>query len=296
VGHGYLAEKSFNNVLPDVKKFPYTIRTVSDVLESNGSSSMATVCAVNMALMDGGVPISEMISGIAIGLIKDSKNNFHILSDILGIEDALGLMDFKVTGTEKGIMAIQMDIKAKSGLTKELLSMALKQAKIGRLHILSKMKSVLASPKKDLSELAPRVEVLKIPREKIGVVIGPAGKVIKDIIAQTGVQIDVEDTGLVTIYSKEESKARKAIKWIKILTGDIEVGSVYQGIIKKIADFGIFVELVPGREGLVHISTINRDKQRSLHKNYKFGDTLKVKVLSYDRDSERISLIAPELK
>jgi polyribonucleotide nucleotidyltransferase len=296
IGHGYLAERSFSHVLPSQEEFPYTIRSLVDVLESNGSSSMATVCSTTLALMDAGVPIKDMISGIAMGLMKSSDGDVRILTDILGTEDAFGLMDFKVTGTSRGIMAVQMDIKAKAGLTKELLQKALEQARSARLYILEEMKKVLSSPRKELSSLAPRVSSFRIDTEKIGAVIGPSGKTIKEIIAATGTQIDIADDGMVRIYSPEGESARKAEAWIKTLVGEIEVGTTFEGKVRRVADFGIFVELVPGKDGLVHISSIARDKQSTLPKNYKIGDLLKVKVIAVEAETGRIRLIAPELK
>ncbi|MCF7799448.1 polyribonucleotide nucleotidyltransferase [Candidatus Babeliales bacterium] len=295
IGHGYLAETSFKNVLPDREKFPYTIRSVVDVLESNGSSSMATVCSTTMALMDAGVPIADMVSGIAMGLMKDSSGNFHVLSDILGAEDAFGLMDFKLTGTKTGIMAVQMDIKDKAGLTKEILSKALEQAKKGRLHILEEMRKVMTESRKKLSDLVPRVSTLKISTDKIGAIIGPSGKTIKEIIAQTNTQIDIDDSGKVVIYAKNSEDANKASAWVNILAGEIEIGAEFEGVIRRFVEFGIFVELVPGKDGLVHISKIDKNKQRDLTKKYKIGDKLKVKVVDYDKDTGRIYLIAPDL-
>lgn len=296
IGHGYLAEKSFSNVLPEIEKFPYTIRVISDVLESNGSSSMATVCATTMAMLDAGIPINDMVSGVAMGLIQDSSGKFQVVTDILGLEDALGLMDFKISGTDKGIMAIQMDIKAKSGLTKEILGKALSQAKEGRLHILGKMKELMTEPRKELSEYAPRVVSFKVPVDKIGGIIGPAGKIIKEIIKETGSQIDISDDGTVMIYSKDGESGSLAEKWIKIIAGDIEVGSVHNGIIRRYTDFGIFVELVPGKDGLLHISKIDRDMQRDVERTHPVGTKLKVKVLSFDPDSGRTALMSPELQ
>ncbi|MFA5074574.1 MAG: polyribonucleotide nucleotidyltransferase [Candidatus Babeliales bacterium] len=295
IGHGNLAETSFKNVLPDQEKFPYTIRSVVDILESNGSSSMATVCSTTMALMDAGVPINDMVGGIAMGLMKDSSGNFYVLSDILGAEDAFGLMDFKLTGTKSGIMAVQMDIKDKVGLTKEILSKALEQAKIGRLHILNEMNKVMTEPRKQLSDLVPRVSTFKIPTDKIGAIIGPAGKTIKEIIAQTNTQIDIDDSGKVVIYAKNVEDAHKASSWVKILSGEIEVGSRFEGIIRRFVEFGLFVEIVPGKDGLVHISKIEKNKQKDLTRTYKVGDKLKVKVVDYDKDTGRIYLIAPDL-
>jgi len=296
IGHGYLAERSFLNVLPNQEEFPYTIRSVVDMFESNGSSSMATVCATTLALMDAGVPIKDMVGGVAMGLMKDSAGIFHILTDIIGAEDALGLMDFKITGTDTGIMAVQMDIKAKSGLTKDLLERALEKARIARLHILKSMRQVLDKPRAKLSSLAPRVISIKIDPEKIGVVIGPGGKTIKEITLLTDTQIDITDDGLVRIYSLDSKGAHKAEQWVKILVGDVEVGTTFEGIIKRIAEFGIFVELVTGKDGLVHISSIAREKQRTLTKDYKVGDTMKVKVIAVEAETGRIRLIAPNLK
>jgi polyribonucleotide nucleotidyltransferase len=296
IGHGYLAEKSFANVLPDHADFPYTIKSVSDVLESNGSSSMATVCATTMAMLDGGIPISDMVSGIAMGLIKDSKGKFQVLTDILGMEDALGLMDFKVTGTDKGIMAVQMDIKAKSGLTKDILQQALAQAKDGRFHILGKMREILTESRNKLSDFAPRILTFKVPIDKIGGIIGPAGKTIKEIIAKTETQIDINDDGTVNIYSKDGESGQKAKAWVELLIGNIQVGSVYKGKIRNFTDFGIFVELVPGKDGLIHVSQIDRELKMNLQQKYKVGDILEVKVLSSDSDTGRIALMSPELK
>ena len=296
IGHGYLAETSFYNVLPAQDDFPYTIRSLVDVLESNGSSSMATVCSTTMALMDTGVPIKDMVAGIAMGLIKDSSSKYHVLTDILGEEDALGLMDFKVTGTEKGIMAFQLDIKDKVGLPRELFVTALAQAKTARLHILGEMKKVMTQPRNEVSELAPRVSSFKIPQDKIGAVIGPAGKNIKEIVAQTETQVDIDDDGTVRLYAKSSENAKSAERWIRILIGEIETDSVFDGIVRRVVDFGIFVELVPGKEGLIHISTIAKNRQPSLGDDIKNGDKLIVKVAAYDKDSGRIRLVAPDLK
>ncbi len=296
IGHGYLAESSFINVLPSNEKFPYVIRSVCDVLESNGSSSMATVCATSMALMDAGVPVSDMVGGIAMGLMRDSNNKMHVLTDILGMEDAFGLMDFKVAGTEKGILAFQLDIKDKMGLPRELFIDALNRARTARLHILGEMKKVLAAPRAELSPLAPRVTAFKVPQDKIGLIIGPSGKNIKEIIARTGTQIDIEDDGTVKIYSKTGEGAAEAEAWIKTLCGDIDMGSEFNGVIKRIAEFGLIVELVGGKEGMVHISTIARSKQNDLDRMFKIGDRLLVRVTSQDRETGRIKLLAPSLE
>lgn len=295
IGHGYLAERSFTHVLPAQEEFPYTVRSVADVLESNGSSSMATVCATTMALMDAGVPIKDMVSGVAMGLMKDTSGKFHILTDILGTEDALGLMDFKITGTARGISAVQMDVKSAAGLTKEVLHKALEQAREARLHILDAMKQVLDAPRKDLSELAPRVASFRVDPDKIGAIIGPGGKTIKEITQTTDTQIDIDDEGIVRIYSSKSEAAKQAEQWVKTLVGDIAVGTVFDGIVRRVAEFGLFVELVPGKDGLVHISSIARDKQRALPREYKIGDTLKVKVVAVEAETGRVRLIAPEL-
>lgn len=296
IGHGYLAESAFINVLPSQEDFPYVIRSVVDVLESNGSSSMATVCATTMALMDAGVPIKSMVSGIAMGLIRDSNQKYHIFTDILGMEDAFGLMDFKVAGTEKGIVAFQLDIKDKVGLPRELFVEALEQARKARLHILNEMKKGLDKPRSELSDLAPRVTTLKVPTDKIGLIIGPAGKNIREIIAQTGTQIDIEDDGTVKIYAKNNESATEAANWVKILSGDIEIGSEFSGTIRRIADFGLIVELIMGKEGMVHISTIARTRQQTLDRDFKVGDKLTVKVTALDRETGRIRLVAPDLE
>jgi polyribonucleotide nucleotidyltransferase len=296
IGHGYLAESSFYKVLPSKEDFPYTIRSVSDVLESNGSSSMATVCGTTMALMDVGVPIKSMVSGIAMGLIKDSSGTYHILSDILGTEDSIGLMDFKITGTEAGIMAVQMDIKEKTGLSREVLSNALEQARKGRLHILGKMKETLSEPRAKISSRAPRFISFKIAQDKIGAIIGPAGKTIKEIIAQTGVDIDIDDDGMVKIYSYDSDSADKALSFVKGLSGDIEIGTWFTGKVKRHADFGILIDVFPGKTGLLHVSSIDRAKQRDAEEMYPVDSLIKVKVIAFDRDSGRISLMCPELK
>ena len=295
IGHGYLAEKSFYNVLPSQEEFPYTIRSVVDVLESNGSSSMATVCSTTLALMDAGVPIRAMVSGIAMGLIRDSQGEFHVLTDILGVEDGFGLMDFKVTGTEKGIMGFQLDVKDKVGLPKEVLIRALEQARVARLHILDEMKKTLTTHKSSLSPFAPRITTIKIESDKIGTLIGPGGKMIKEIVAKTGAQIDIEDDGTVKIFSKDQESGDGALSWIKALVGDLEVGAEFNGTIRRFTEFGVFVEVAPGRDGLVHISTIAKNLQRDLERNYRVGDKLTVKVTAYDRETGRIRLVAPEL-
>lgn len=295
IGHGYLAETSFLNVLPSQEQFPYTIRSVVDILESNGSSSMATVCSTSLGLMDAGVPLKSPISGVAMGGLRDADGNMHVLTDITGKEDAFGLMDFKVTGTESGIMAFQLDIKDKVGLPRSFMEKALEQARVARIHILGEMAKTLTKPKQ-LSGLAPRVISFKVPQDKIGAIIGPAGKIIKEIIAKTATQIDISDDGTVKIYSKDADAAGRAESWVRIIAGDVKVGSEFVGTIKRVADFGVFVELVPGKEGLIHISTINRQKQNDIYKICKINEPLKVKVVAYDSDTDRIRLISPELE
>lgn len=296
IGHGYLAETSFLNVLPSQEEFPYTIRSVVDVLESNGSSSMATVCSTSLSLMDAGVPVKAPVAGVAMGAMRDSSGNIHVLTDITGKEDGYGLMDFKVTGTSEGIMAFQLDIKDKVGLSRHVLENALEEARVARLFLLQAMSKTISEPRKQLSDLAPRVVSFKVPVDRIGAIIGPAGKIIKEIILKTSTQIDISDDGTVKIYSKDSGAAAKAEGWVKMIAGDVEVGATFNGIIKRVADFGIFVELVPGKEGLVHISTIARSKQRDLYKICRVNEPLNVKITAYDRESDRIRLVAPELE
>jgi len=281
VGHGTLAEKSLLPVLPPDTDFPYTIRIVSEVLESNGSSSMATICGSSLSLMDGGVPIKTPVAGIALGLIKEGEE-IAILSDILGDEDHIGDMDFKVAGTEKGITGFQMDVKI-SGITPDILEKALYQAQEGRMYILEKMREVISEPRPDISAYAPRIETIMIPTEKIRDVIGPGGKMIRSIVEQTGAKIDIEDSGEVTIASADEEALLKAIKIIEGLTRNAEIGEIYLGKVKKIMDFGAFVEVLPGIEGLVHISQLDNSHVKSVRDILKEGDEVMVKVLNIDQ-------------
>lgn len=290
VGHGYLAASAIRKVLPNNKDFPYTIRVVADMLESDGSTSMATVCGSTMALMQAGVPIKAMVSGIAMGLLKSSQGKFIVLSDISGFEDAFGLMDFKVTGTEHGITAIQMDIKYKGGLSRDIFEAALAQAKKGRLHILGEMKKVMTAPASELSPLVPKLVTVKVPQDKIGAIIGTGGKVIREIIAKTNTSIDIDEDGLVKIFGAPGADIQMAINWVKTLGGQIEPGTIYHGKIKRLADFGLFVELVPGLDGLVHVSNIPRDKQRTFLRDYKVDDMVTVEVLEYDEATGRVRL------
>lgn len=290
IGHGCLATTALERMLPDAEKFPYTIRVVADMLESDGSTSMATVCGSTMALMDAGVPIRSMVSGIAMGLLRSSDGKLQVLTDIAGIEDAYGLMDFKVAGTEKGITAIQMDIKYKGGLARSVFENALAAADKGRLHIMKEMQKVMTAPKAELSALVPQFVSFKVPTDKIGAVIGSGGKVIREIIEKTGVAIDIEDDGLVKIFGQPGEKMDQAVSWVKILGGQIERGSIHQGIIKRTADFGIFVEIAPGTDGLVHVSAIPRNEQETYMRTVKLGDTLAVEVIDYDSVTGRIRL------
>ncbi len=289
IGHGALAERALAAVVPLPDDFLYTIRVVSEVLESNGSSSMATVCGGCLAMMDAGVPIRDMVAGIAMGLILDEeRDKAVILSDILGDEDHLGDMDFKVAGTQEGITALQMDIKVK-GISKEILHRALMQAKEGREFILGKMHDVIEKPRERLSKYAPRVTNLTISPEKIKDLIGPGGKTIKAIVADTGAKIDIEDTGEVHVFSTSPEAAEKAVKEIERITRVPKVGEVYEGVVKRIVDFGAFVEILPGTDGLLHISQIENRRINNVRDVLKEGDRVKVKVIDID-DQHRIKL------
>jgi polyribonucleotide nucleotidyltransferase len=292
IGHGALAERALLRMIPESDKFPYTIRIVSETLESNGSSSMAAVCGGCLSLMDAGVPIKSPVAGIAMGLISDG-DRVAILSDILGDEDHLGDMDFKVCGTERGITAIQMDIKI-AGLSRDILSRALEQAKEGRKFILGKMLETLQSPRADLSKYAPRITTIKVKPDQIRLVIGPGGKTIKGIIDQTGVSIDVEDDGTVNVASSDSDAVKKALDIIRGLTAEPEIGAVYDGVVKRIADFGAFVEILPNTDGLVHISEIAHERVERVEDVLKEGDKVQVKVISVDREG-KIRLTRREL-
>jgi len=284
IGHGILAERALKAMLPADDKFPYTIRIVSDILESNGSSSMATVCGGCLSLMDAGVPINAPVAGIAMGLIKED-GKIAILSDILGDEDHLGDMDFKVCGTGKGITSIQMDIKI-TGVDKQILTDALNQAREGRLHILGEMAKALATPRADISKYAPKITTIRIPVSRIKDVIGPGGKVIKDIIARTGASIDIEDDGSVAIASPSSEGVEQAIKMIRALTQEAEVGKTYLGTVRRIMEFGAFVEIFPGTDGLVHISDLASGRVKKVEDVLKEGDEVMVKVVSVDRSGK----------
>ncbi len=280
IGHGALAERALLAVVPVKEKFPYTIRVVSEILESNGSSSMATVCAASLSLMDAGVPIKDIVGGIAMGLIKEGKKAV-VLTDIAGLEDHFGDMDFKVAGTKSGMTAVQLDLKI-DGIDLDLLQHCLLQAQEARLFILEKMGAVLSEPRSEISSYAPRIEVLKINTEKIGELIGPSGKTIKKIIAQTGVSIDIQDDGTVLIASTDASKSEEAIKIIKSITNEVEVGSVYNAKVKRVTNFGAFCEIAPGKEGLVHVSEMSSHFVKDVASVVKVGDEFKVVVIGVD--------------
>jgi polyribonucleotide nucleotidyltransferase len=283
MGHGALAERALLQVIPEKAKFGYTIRLVSETLESNGSSSMAAVCSGTMALLDAGVPIVEPVAGIAMGLVKEG-DKYAVLSDILGDEDHLGDMDFKVCGGASGVTALQMDIKI-GGLSKEIMREALAQAKEGRRHILGKMTAAISEPK-ELSEYAPRIFQLKIPTDRIRDLIGPGGKVVKKVVADTGVKIDINDDGMVNIVSPDVLSAEAAKKMIRTITSDPEIGGIYLGTVKKIMDFGAFIEIKPGTEGLCHISELEEGRVNKVTDVLKDGEEVLVKVLDIDRQGK----------
>ena len=287
VGHGALAERALSAVLPNPESWPYTIRVVSDILESNGSSSMASVCGGTLAMMDAGIPISAPVAGVAMGLVKEGSN-YAILTDIAGAEDHYGDMDFKVAGTRVGITALQMDIKI-PGVTSSIMAEALEQARQGRMHILGKMEEALAGHREEISQFAPRIYTMKIPTDKIRDVIGPGGKMIRSIIEQTGVKIDVSDDGRVNIASADGPSANKAINIIQNLTATPEVGKTYLGKVVRIADFGAFVEIFPGTDGLLHISEIAEQRIRQVRDELNEGDQVMVKVVGIEGNKIKLS-------
>ena len=289
IGHGNLAKRGVKAVMPDLEKFPYVIRVVSEILESNGSSSMASVCGTSLALMDAGVPITAPVAGVAMGLVKEGER-FQVLTDILGDEDHLGDMDFKVAGTKDGITALQMDIKITS-ITREIMKVALDQARAGRLHILGEMNKVLSKPRENMSEWAPTIITLKIDPEKIRDVIGKGGAVIRQITEETGTSIDIENDGTVKIASVQGAAGREAQRRIELITADVEVGRVYEGRVARLMDFGAFVTILPGRDGLVHISQISEERVERVGDKLKEGDVVRVKVLEVDRQGRvRLSM------
>src|SRR5580693_1473324 len=287
IGHGALAERALTAVLPTEENWPYTMRVVSDILESNGSSSMATVCGASLSLMDAGVPLKAPVAGVAMGLVKEGEQ-YAILTDIAGAEDHYGDMDFKVAGTKDGITALQMDIKV-GGITAQIMREALAQAQRGRMFILGKMNEVLAEPRGKVSSYAPRFYTLQIPTDKIRDVIGPGGKMIRSIIEQTGVKIDVEDSGKVNVASNDEVSANKALQIIRDLTASAEVGKTYLGKVSRLADFGAFVEILPGLDGLLHISEVAEHRIKDVRDELKEGDQVLVKVLAVEGNRIKLS-------
>ncbi|WP_207732382.1 polyribonucleotide nucleotidyltransferase [Heliobacterium chlorum] len=292
IGHGALAERALLPVIPSEDAFPYTIRLVSEVLESNGSSSMASVCGSTLSLMHAGVPVKAPVAGIAMGLVKEGEH-FSVLSDIQGMEDHLGDMDFKVAGTEKGVTALQMDIKIK-GVNREILQQAMKQAREGRMFILGKMLAVIDKPSQEMSPYAPRIITMTIDPDKIREVIGPGGKTINKIIAETGVKIDIEDDGRIFIAATNTDQAQKAVRIVESITAEVEVGKVYTGKVTRIMNFGAFVEVLPGKEGLVHISQLAEERVAKVEDVVKIGDEITVKVIEIDKQG-RVNLSRKEL-
>jgi polyribonucleotide nucleotidyltransferase len=287
IGHGNLAERALSAVIPDEKTFPYTLRVVSDILESNGSSSMASVCGASLALMDAGVPVSSPVAGVAMGLVKED-DKYAILTDIAGAEDHYGDMDFKVAGTRDGITALQMDIKVPN-ISSAIMREALEQARRGRLFILDKMDEVLPEPRKALSRHAPRIYSMTIPTEKIRELIGPGGKVIRNIVDTTGVKIDVEDDGSVNIFASDEKSATRAMQMVTEIAAVAEVGKTYLGKVVRLVDFGAFVEIFPGTDGLLHISEISENRVKNVRDELKEGDQIMVKVLALEGNKIRLS-------
>jgi polyribonucleotide nucleotidyltransferase len=289
IGHGKLAWRALKAVIPTQEEFPYVIRLVSEITESNGSSSMATVCGGSLAMMDGGVPIKRPVAGIAMGLILEGER-FAVLSDILGDEDHLGDMDFKVAGTDQGVTSLQMDIKI-AGITEEIMEVALGQAKDGRLHILGEMSKALETSRADLGDYAPRIETMQIPKDKIRDVIGSGGKVIRQIVEETGAKINVDDEGLIKIASSDKEKIDAAYKWIHSIVAEPEVGVVYKGKVVKTMDFGAFVNFFGARDGLVHISQLSDGRPETTTDVVKEGDEVFVKLLGFDdRGKVRLSM------
>jgi len=284
IGHGFLAERSASKILPKHESFPYTIRIVSDILESNGSSSMASVCGASMALMDAGVPVSRPIAGIAMGLVKEG-DAVAVLSDILGDEDHLGDMDFKVTGAADGVTALQMDIKI-SGVTRAIMQQALEQARDGRIHILGEMAKAIAAPRAELSKYAPRITTINVKPDQVRTVIGPGGKNVRAIIEATGCAIDIEDDGRINIASNDGEACQKAIKMIRNLTQEAEVGKFYRGTVRRIMEFGAFVEIYPGTDGLVHISELDKERVKAVTDILKEGDEVIVKCIGIDKQGK----------
>jgi polyribonucleotide nucleotidyltransferase len=291
IGHGRLAKRGIQAVMPNMEEFPYVIRVVSEITESNGSSSMASVCGTSLSLMDAGVPCRAPVAGIAMGLIKEGER-FVVLSDIMGDEDHLGDMDFKVAGTRVGVTALQMDIKI-DGITREIMQTALGQAREGRMHILDKMCEVIAEARKEMSEYAPRIVTFHINPEKIRDVIGKGGATIRAITEETGTTIDISDDGTVRIASVDGAAGAEARRRVEQITADVEVGMIYEGRVAKLMDFGAFVTILPGRDGLVHISQISNERVKNVADELREGDVVKVKVLEVDKQGRiRLSMKA----
>jgi polyribonucleotide nucleotidyltransferase len=284
IGHGALAERAIKPLIPVDEVFPYTIRVVSDILESNGSSSMATVCGGSLALMDAGVPIPKAVAGVAMGLVWDN-DSYAVLTDILGLEDHLGDMDFKVTGTSDGITAFQMDVKV-HGISRQIMEQALDQARRARLEILDIMQKTIAKPREELSPYAPKIVQIKIPVDKIREVIGPGGKMIRHIQDETGAKIDIEDDGTVTIAAVDQEAGNKALEMIEEITAEPEIDKVYNGTVRSIVNFGAFVEILPGRDGLLHISEIDTKRVNRVEDVLELGQKVEVKVIGIDREGK----------
>jgi polyribonucleotide nucleotidyltransferase len=293
IGHGALAERALRGMMPEGEDFPYTVRIVSDILESNGSSSMATVCGGSLSLMDAGVPVKAAVAGIAMGLVQED-GEVAVLTDILGVEDHLGDMDFKVTGTAEGITAFQMDVKSEE-ISADTLARALEQARDARLFVLDKMNAAIAAPRTEISAYAPRIYQITIPVEKIGGVIGPGGKVVRDITAKTGAEIDIDDDGTVSVSSCDKEGAEMALEMINVIIADVEVGKIYKGRVTRLMNFGAFVEVLPGKEGLVHISELAPHHVKSVEDVVKVGDEIQVKCVEIDSQNRvNLSKVAAE--
>ena len=289
IGHGRLAKRGVLASMPGITEFPYSVRVVSEITESNGSSSMASVCGTSLSLMDAGVPIKAPVAGVAMGLIKEGER-FAVLTDIMGDEDHLGDMDFKVAGTAQGINALQMDIKIE-GITAEIMETALHQAKEGRLHILGEMNKVISAPRAEMSEYAPRIIEIKIHPEKIRDVIGKGGATIRAITEETGATIDITDDGVVKIFSVDRAAGEAAKRRVELITADVEVGTIYEGKVARLMDFGAFVTILPGRDGLVHISQISEERVQNVSDKLAEGDVVRVKVLEVDKQGRiRLSM------
>jgi len=290
IGHGKLAWRAMQAVLPTPEQFPYTIRLVSEITESNGSSSMASVCGASLALMDAGAPISSPVAGVAMGLVLQDDGSFEVLTDILGDEDHLGDMDFKVAGTENGITSLQMDIKV-AGITEEIMKVALTRAHAGRMHILGEMAKSLTGARGELNAFAPKIVSFMIPTDKIREVIGTGGKVIREIVEKTGAKISIEDDGSVKVAAADQDKIDAAVKWVKSITDEAEVGKVYEGKVVKVMEFGAFVNFFGAKDGLVHISQLANRKVATVGEIVKEGDTVKVKLMGFDdRGKTRLSM------